>query len=1380
VSVKRRVFSIIFWIVCVIVLLFLFAWVSFEFYGKKYIDYELKKRLGPNATWQLKSFNPFYMSLTFKFSFPQRSGSFFINKDKLPGNMGFSVVNYKLSLPSVNADVSLLKTLLARHLLFSSLKVDGGDLSVRLTSPSEVNKVMAVGSDDWMHKMLPFGNIKVTKVSSETFANKINRYSDLFLRGFVSQILPQGTIDISNVRISLDRKLRHRTLGDLNLNAHRVNGKFYLKLSLDEPKSNGAKLLLAKLFVKNAYRSKPDMRLYLALNPSLLQLRVAGVVNFWFDFKRSQLSDFKLRANLIPLSKRVARDLRRLSFDMYWIKQAKESWRLILSPVDVFLAKENKHIVGHLYAQRKQVGGVDSFDVFIPKFSMNILSIVKPILNLGDNFLSNKKGVVKSNLLDKLLKSVRHIHAQGGVSNLKWHYQYPSLSRLSPRGYNIGMSLENISFDPFSPIPGVKALHGKLQLDNNGGAVLFDANSIKLYKQKLFPLGWPKTDVRGKLFWKVKASRLSVVIPGINFDSTLPGFKSNKGVIEKREVITNLSGNFYVPKDANGNYNIRKTKVALIANSRGENVAPIVPYFLPHNLPSGALDWLTQGIVKVPKTTARMIWSGVVGDYPYLDNRGAFDVRVELVNSQLKPWHDWPLVTGLNGSLDFFHDQFKAVVTDAKSMGVQTKDLTITIPHMHGHKLHWIEGVATLGGEGEDVISFINNTPLKHNFSQTFDILSVKGPLKVDLNLTAPLSKKHSDLMRYFGKVDFKNNTLNLFKANLPFENVNGEIKYNNHLLEAPSIIKANLFNFPANIQFKPTYNKSETKMQNHLHIQTLLDVDKWAATFPSLNLDKSDVHGLLPVIFNASFDKDFVDAKLVSDLKGLELKLPAPFYHSVLTDKNLYASYLDVAGKVKFDFKVDNLLNSRFKWQSSAFKSSLSGLVNFGESLKDEDTITPGLISVKGSLPYFSETKWVAWLSKHTNHGVAGEVNSSQWHYFDISELDTLTRPDISVDIFIKQFNFIDQIWKGVSLKAFANQWFLLLRLNNKHETINGNIYIPMRPDMIGYKVIDARFNNLRVTIPSGFLSKSSPKKSTKSKSPTKDNTKKTINQRADTLQKTEIETHYRTVFDQAPNLNVDVENFKLQDNDLGLLKFRLRHLGSDLMIPHLKIKNKLFTLTGSASSQWKKSGQISHITGKLDSQNWGELFHQLYLPRGLSKGKGSTDFNLTWKGFLTEPKVETLDGDASFDVKDGSLDKVNVGLGRLLGLMSLDTIVRRLSLNFSDLTDKGLAFDSFSGDFNLKNGVATTNNVKMEAPSLSFDLKGDVDLVNKTINQTIIVVPHVGGGLALAAGLLGGPIVGLSTLLGEQILSHTVLKGKGAKYHYVGPWDNPKLEEV
>ena len=127
-----------------------------------------------------------------------------------------------------------------------------------------------------------------------------------------------------------------------------------------------------------------------------------------------------------------------------------------------------------------------------------------------------------------------------------------------------------------------------------------------------------------------------------------------------------------------------------------------------------------------------------------------------LKDANLKPWDGWPLVTGMYGYLDFYHDQFKAVVNRAKTMGVSSSKLEVTIPHMHGDKLHWIEGVATLKGGGLEVARFINNTPLKANFSNVFDVLSINGNLNINLDIKAPLSKKHKDLMRYFGKVNFK------------------------------------------------------------------------------------------------------------------------------------------------------------------------------------------------------------------------------------------------------------------------------------------------------------------------------------------------------------------------------------------------------------------------------------------------------------------------------------------------------------------------------------------------------------------------------------------------------------------------------------------------
>lgn len=55
--------------------------------------------------------------------------------------------------------------------------------------------------------------------------------------------------------------------------------------------------------------------------------------------------------------------------------------------------------------------------------------------------------------------------------------------------------------------------------------------------------------------------------------------------------------------------------------------------------------------------------------------------------------------------------------------------------------------------------------------------------------------------------------------------------------------------------------------------------------------------------------------------------------------------------------------------------------------------------------------------------------------------------------------------------------------------------------------------------------------------------------------------------------------------------------------------------------------------------------------------------------------------------------------GAARLLGLFSLDSIIRKMQLDFSDVFDKGMAFDSISGSGELSQGIFVTNNIKMDA---------------------------------------------------------------------------------
>ena len=69
------------------------------------------------------------------------------------------------------------------------------------------------------------------------------------------------------------------------------------------------------------------------------------------------------------------------------------------------------------------------------------------------------------------------------------------------------------------------------------------------------------------------------------------------------------------------------------------------------------------------------------------------------------------------------------------------------------------------------------------------------------------------------------------------------------------------------------------------------------------------------------------------------------------------------------------------------------------------------------------------------------------------------------------------------------------------------------------------------------------------------------------------------------------------------------------------------------------------------------------------------------------------------NIDMRDGQLVKVQPGVGRVLGLLSLAQLPRRLTLDFRDFFEKGFAFDRIHGDVRVAAGSARTANLSIEA---------------------------------------------------------------------------------
>ena len=145
---------------------------------------------------------------------------------------------------------------------------------------------------------------------------------------------------------------------------------------------------------------------------------------------------------------------------------------------------------------------------------------------------------------------------------------------------------------------------------------------------------------------------------------------------------------------------------------------------------------------------------------------------------------------------------------------------------------------------------------------------------------------------------------------------------------------------------------------------------------------------------------------------------------------------------------------------------------------------------------------------------------------------------------------------------------------------------------------------------------------------------------------------------------------------------------------------------------------------------------------------------FRSHWPGGPDAGFLDHLGGRISVQAEDGQVLGVEPGAGgRALGLLSLSALQRRLLLDFSDLTGKGLAFDRVAGDFDLRDGDAYTQNLVLKGPAAEVGIAGRTGLRARDYDQTVKVTGQLGGTLVAAGTLAGGPALGAALFVFSKV---------------------------
>jgi uncharacterized protein (TIGR02099 family) len=276
-------------------------------------------------------------------------------------------------------------------------------------------------------------------------------------------------------------------------------------------------------------------------------------------------------------------------------------------------------------------------------------------------------------------------------------------------------------------------------------------------------------------------------------------------------------------------------------------------------------------------------------------------------------------------------------------------------------------------------------------------------------------------------------------------------------------------------------------------------------------------------------------------------------------------------------------------------------------------------------------------------------------------------------------------------------------------------------------------------------------------------------------------------------PALDIVVEDFELRGKRLGRIEVEAlnRDAGGVREWRLSKLNMILPEAQFSATGNWTLMGATGLRAGrverrrtalnfKLDITDSGELLKRFGQDKTIARGKGRMEGQIAWQGAPWALDYGTLGGGFNVNVEAGQFLKADPGLAKLLGVLSLQSLPRRLSLDFRDVFSEGFQFDFIRGDVKIEQGVAFTNNLQMKGVNAAVLMEGSANIAKETQDIKVVVVPEINAGTASLVATVINPAIGLGTFLAQLILRRPFIEAATQEFHIDGSWAEPQIVRV
>ena len=217
--------------------------------------------------------------------------------------------------------------------------------------------------------------------------------------------------------------------------------------------------------------------------------------------------------------------------------------------------------------------------------------------------------------------------------------------------------------------------------------------------------------------------------------------------------------------------------------------------------------------------------------------------------------------------------------------------------------------------------------------------------------------------------------------------------------------------------------------------------------------------------------------------------------------------------------------------------------------------------------------------------------------------------------------------------------------------------------------------------------------------------------------------------------------------------------------------------TAEAKADTKTQRDERRTSMNFKLDIADGGALLARLGMKDVMRNAKGRMEGQVGWAGSPITPDYASMGGQFNVNIESGQFLKADPGIAKLLGVLSLQALPRRLTLDFRDVFSEGFAFDFIRGDVRIEQGMASTNNLQMKGVNAAVLMEGRADIARETQDLHVLVVPEINTGTAALIATYINPAMGLSSFLTQLLLRRPLIDSTTQNFQITGSWADPKI---